>query len=241
MSRFSLCCAALIAGLVIVGSLSAQGRRGGGFGGGLGGSPLVLVANEAVQKEIGITDDQKAKLTTLREEFQKDMEAARSTAGIPTGRDAFANLSDEERTKLFAKIAEVTKTLSEKYSPKLKESLKPEQYERLQQISYQAAGPAAYADPEVVKALDLTKEQQEKIAAVNKDFGEKQRAIFAGGAAGGREAFTKLRDEHNAELAKVLTKEQSEKFTKLKGKEFDLASLRAGGPGGAKRGEKKVD
>ena len=85
LSYFGL--AALIAGLVLTTSLSAQGRgRGGGFGGGRGGfSPLMLVANEAVQKEIGVTDDQKAKLTALREEFQKESAKVRTDAGLTEG------------------------------------------------------------------------------------------------------------------------------------------------------------
>src|SRR5436190_15598567 len=132
------------------------------------------------------------------------------------------------------------KKLTETFTPKLKEALKPEQLERLQQIAYQAAGPSAYSNADVVKALDLTKEQQEKIATVNKDYREKMAALHAGGGGGGGEAITKLRDEQNADLAKVLTKEQSEKWTTLKGKAFDTTTLfqGRGGRGGDK---KKVD
>ena len=159
------------------------------------------------------------------------------------GRD----LSEEQRTKL----TEGMKKLGDTYLPKVKETLKPEQFERVQQISYQVAGPAAYSDPEVVKALEITKEQEEKLATISKDFQEKQRALFTGGnAEGAREAFTKLREEQNAEIAKVLTAEQTEKFSKLKGKAFDTSTLFGGGrgpgggrPGGKGRpgGEKKAD
>ena len=49
MSRLSyLGCAALIAGLVLTTSLSAQGRRGEGFGFGGQGGIARLAANEAV-------------------------------------------------------------------------------------------------------------------------------------------------------------------------------------------------
>lgn len=250
MSRLSVfALTAVVAGLVLTTSLSAQGRRGGGFGGGRGGmSPLMLVANEAVQKEISITDEQKAKLTALREEFTKDQQEARGSAP-----GNFQDLSQEERAKLFEQMAATAKKLNDKYLPKLKETLKPEQFERVQQIAYQAAGPGAFSNDDVVKALELTKEQQEKIATTNKDFQAKMQGLFTGGGAGGAEAFTKLRDEQSAELAKVLTKEQTEKWTALKGKAFDLTALQGGrgGPGGAggrpggrpgaKGGEKKVD
>ena len=65
------------------------------------------------------------------------------------------------------------------------------------------------------------------------------RAAFAGGGGGGPEAFTKLRDEQNAELAKILTKEQNDKFTALKGKAFDLTTIQLGGGRGGKGGDKK--
>ncbi|MGI8977734.1 MAG: hypothetical protein ACR2FY_00765 [Pirellulaceae bacterium] len=229
---------ALIVGLVLTTSLSAQGRRGG-FGGRRGVTgPLMLLASEAVQKEVGITEDQKAKLATLREEFTKEDEKVRTDAGVTGGGDA--NITEEQRTKL----AEARMKVARAFAPKVKETLKPEQLERVQQIAFQYAGPNAYTDAGVVKALDLTKEQQEKIGTTNKDFQEKMQALFAGGGGGGnREAFTKLRDEQSADLAKVLTKEQSDKWTALKGKAFDVTTIQLGGgrPGGKGRPEKKID
>lgn len=249
MSRLTLhvACAALVAGLALTSSLSAQGRRPGGFGGGFGGQggALMLVRSEAVQKEIGVTDDQKAKLAALLEEYQSESQKARADAGLEGIN--FREITEEQRKKM----QEVNKTLTDKYTPKLKETLKPEQLERVQQISYQLAGPAAYGDPDVVKALEITKEQQDKLATIRADFQKKQQELFAGGGAGGgREAFAKLREEQNAEIAKVLTAEQTEKFTKLKGKEIDVSTLFGGGrgpggaggrPGGKGRPEKKVD
>ncbi len=237
--------AALIACLVLTTSLSAQGRSGGFFGGG-GRSLVGLAANEAVQKEIGTTDDQKAKLTALGDEYRTESQKVRTDAGI-TGGGGGERPTQEQ----LAKMTEGMKKVNDSFTAKLKESLKPEQLERVQQIAYQAAGTAAYYDPEVIKALDITKEQQEKLTTVSKDLGEKMQALFAGGGGGGnREAFTKLRDEQIAEIAKVITAEQTEKFTKLKGKAFDVSTLGGrGGPGGgrpggrpgAKAGEKKVD
>ena len=243
MSRLSyLGCAALIAGLVLKTSLSAQQGRGrGGFGGQM--SPLVLVVNEAVQKEIGITDDQKAKLTELGKEFQEEAAKVRTEAGLTGGAGGFQNLTEEQRTKL----TEGMKKLTDTFTPKLKDTLKPEQLERVQQIAYQAAGPNAYTNPDVVKALDITKEQQEKIATINKDYQEKMAALRqnAGGGGGGLEAFTKLREEQSADIAKVLTKEQGDKWATLKGKAFDTTTLFGGGrggrPGGKGGDKKKVD
>jgi len=246
MSRLSYFgVAALIAGLVVTTSISAQGRGRGGFGmGGGQGGLLMLARSEAVQKEIGITDDQKAKLTALQDEFQKDSQKVRTDAGLPeagAGGGGFQNLTEEQRTKFMDGM----RKLAETYNPKLKEALKPEQVERIQQIAYQAAGAQAYSNPDVVKALDITNEQQEKIATISKDFQEKRQALFAGGGAGGgREAFTKLQEEQSAEIGKVLNKEQAEKWTKMKGKAFDTTTLFGGGRGGRggrPGGDKKAD
>ncbi len=45
-----------------------QGRGPGGFGGGLGADPTMLLSLEPVQKELELSDEQKADLTKLSEE-----------------------------------------------------------------------------------------------------------------------------------------------------------------------------
>jgi len=136
------------------------------------------------------------------------------------------------------------KKLNEKFVPQLKESLSGEQFERLQQIGWQAAGSQALAGPELVKALELSKEQQEKIAAINQDYGAKQREMgpFGRGGRGAgdgppdfqamRTKMQELMKERDTKATEVLSKEQTEKYTKLKGKPFDLAQLMPMGPGG---------
>ena len=144
---------------------------------------------------------------------------------------------------MMDKMNEVRKGIQAKYQPKLKEALTAEQLQRAQQIAWQAAGSAALADEELTKQLAVTKEQQDKIAAINKEFGDKQRELFAagfgggGGGAGGaggdvRAKMTELNKERDAKTNEVLSKEQQEKFTTLKGKPFDLSQLQQGGPGG---------
>lgn len=49
---------------------------------------------------------------------------------------------------------------------------------------WQAAGAQAYQDPEVIKALSLTKDQQEKMAAVSTEFADKQEELRGSGAGG---------------------------------------------------------
>jgi hypothetical protein len=217
------------------------GFGGGGFGGGgFGGmSPMMLAGLEPVQKELGLKEDQIAKLKTLGEEARKEMQGG----GGPGGGGG-QSLSDEERRKLFQERAEAMRKVGDKYKPKVAEVLDAKQNERLKQIQFQAMGSRIYQDEEVIKALDLSKEQQEKLAATNKEFEAKQaelfQAAFAGGGGGGgdaREKGRELREANDKKLAEVLSKDQAAKLETLKGAKFDVAQLRGGfgGPGGGGR------
>lgn len=223
----------------------AGGRGRGGFGG-FGGpqSVVTLAQNAAVQKELAVTEDQIAKLKTLGEEARAEM----APAGGGTDFAALRDLPEEERraklAELGAKRAEAARKVVEKFKPKLAEVLDAKQVERLNQIALQAQGTGAYSDPEVVAGLKISKEQQEKFAAVLKEYGEKQREMFTrgggGAAAGGEDPRAKFREltaARDKELAAVLTADQTTKFEKMKGKEFDVAALRGGfgGRGGEGR------
>lgn len=240
----------LVACLAFATAAQAQGpgggRRGGGFGGGFGpggfgggfgggaGGLFFLANNEAVQKDLGLSSDTAAKLKTVSDEYNTAIRESMSAGGPPPN---FREMSEEDRNKAFAKMAETGKAISDKYLPKLKETLSADQYTRLQQINWQNMGTGALTDPEVVKALSITKEETDKIAEVNKEFGEKFREVFAqgpGGGGNGREKMAELSKERDQKIAAVLTKEQQAEFDKLKGKEFDVSQLRRGfgGPGG---------
>ncbi len=220
------------------------GRQRGGFGGGgfggRGGSSLVsLAANEAVQKELGLNDDAKESVKKLSEAYREEMQKAMGDSG---GFGNFRDMSDEERQKAMEKMNETRKTVSNKFIPQVKDVLTAAQFKRLQEIHVQALRDQAYSDADVAKTIGLRKDQQDKIAAINKEFSEKQRALFTGGGDGGQPDFRAMRGkmeelgkERDAEISAVLTKDQQDKFATLKGKEFDLAQLMPrgfGGPGG---------
>lgn len=222
------------------------GGFGGGFGGPGGGGPLSLVTNEAVQKELALKEEQIGKFKTLNDEYREEMRSAFSGgAGFGGGQ----NLSDEERTKQRDKFAESMKKATEKFQPKVNEILDAAQRDRLKQIQLQWSGPQAFQNAEVVAALKLSKDQQEKLASITKEFGEKQTALFPrGGQAGGggeRPNFEEMQKKmgeltaaRDKELAGVLTADQTAQLEKLKGKEFARPAFGGfgggrGGPGGA--------
>lgn len=231
----------------------AGGPRGGfGFGGPAAPpSPLMLVAAESVQKELGLKDDQIEKIKALGEESRKEMQPAFGGGGPGERRK---DESDADREKRFeesrAKMAAAIKKVNETILPKLDETLDATQRERLQQIRLQAWGPPALLDADVAKSLNLDKDRSDKLAAISKEFREKLSALTQGG--GGdrgdfQERFAKMRelnDSRDKQLGEVLTAEQREQWEKLKGKPFDVAQLR-GASGRSQRrpstGEKKAD
>ena len=230
LTRWKKCLVAGVLSCSLVGVASAQpgggqggrgggGFGGGGFGGGRGGSSLLSLAdNEAVQKELAVSDDAKAAVKKVNETYREELQKA---------------------------TEEATKAVNSKMAPQVKEALTAQQYKRLQEIRVQALGSQAYTDAEVVKALGLKKEQQDKIAEIGKDYTAKLRESFQGGGGGGgdrtdlRAKMEEMGKARDAQINDVLTKDQQAKLTELKGKEFDLAQLQPrgfGGPGGGGAG-----
>lgn len=224
------------------------------------GGPLMLVQNPAVQKEIGLEGEGIERVQKIAGAYRDEMMAESEKAGLTSGGpQQFEGLSPEERETKMREMAEkrqaIATKLNEKFMPQLKEALSASQIERVQQIALQAGGSQALTRPDVVKALDLTKEQQEKITGINQEFAKKLNELGpggrggragGGGGAGGapadfqgmmakRQELTKERDSQATE---VLTKEQQEKYEKMKGKPFDLAQLMQFGPGGGPGGRR---
>ena len=234
-SKFFISLIALAAFATSTSNVMAQRPGGGGFGGGF--SPVMLVVMEPVQKELALKEDQIAKLKTLGEEARKEMQGGGGPGGF--GQD----LSADERRKMMEERMEAARKLNEKYKPKIAEILDEKQNERMKQIQMQAMGSRIYQDVDVIKALDLSKEQQDKLTAANKEFEDKRnemfRAAFGGGGGGGgggdmREKMREMTEANDKKLAEILSKDQSAKLELLKGAKFDVAQLRGGfgGPGG---------
>jgi hypothetical protein len=230
---------AIVAIVVVAGVSSGQQKgRGRGFGfGGFGGPmPLVtLAANEAVQKDLGLSGDKAGKLTSLRDDYFAASQKEYQNAGINF--QDFQNLSNEERQKRTEKMAEIGAKLNAEFNPKLKEAVSADQYKRLQQIQLQAGlrnqGPSALTAAEIASELKLTDEQKTKLNEVNAEFGRKQRQLLSGGGFD-QEAFAKLREERTSKTMDVLTAEQKEKLNTLKGPAFDVSQI---GFGGGRRGK----
>ncbi|MGE0760692.1 MAG: hypothetical protein AB7O38_27015 [Pirellulaceae bacterium] len=223
--------------IVMAAPLGAQEQRQPGRGGFRSRGLLTSLAiAPTVQAELKVADDMKQQLLELSEEAnneQGEQMRALFAGGIQ-------DLSDDERLKISEKMAETTRSLNTKYRPKLKALLKDDQYARLQQIGWQAAGSMALAESDLGQQLQLTPEQQSRLAGIHRDFLRQQVALVSSALGGGNfeEFRTKSRDlmqQRDKAAEEVLTPEQRAKYGDLKGQPFDLTTLPQGGFGGRRR------
>lgn len=247
-----------------------RGGPGGGFGGGRGGfgggpgggSPYSLLGNEAVQEELGLSDEQKTKSAALLGEM-REARRAQFQGGGPEGRDSFRDLSPEERRERFAAMqkeaAERNAKLQAEYKTKFGAVLDEVQLQRLQQIHWQSQGVRALQDPDLANALKLSDEQKSKIAGLlnqgpggprggpgagDRGPGGPREGGFRGGSPEDREAriaeMRAQREKREAEVKAVLTDDQRAELENQLGASFDVSKLRGpggpGGPGGERRG-----
>lgn len=224
--------------LVVALAASAQeqkGRRGGGglfpgFFGGRGQSLVGLAAQESVQKDVGLSADVVTKVQTLNTEYLAAAQKENESNPFPRGQD----LSEAERTAKMAeyrkKAVEISDKLNGEYTPKLQAIVGADAIKRLKQIQIQTQGAPALANADVAAELKITDEQKKKIGDLVTEYQTKAQGLFTPGG-DVQEMLTKQRElftERDGKLLAALTAEQKEKFTAIKGKEFDVSTLRGG-------------
>jgi Spy/CpxP family protein refolding chaperone len=187
------------------------------------GSLLGLLGIEQVQKELKLNDEAVAKVEKLREEIRGEMTEPYSAAR-----------KIEDREKRFAKYAELRNQYDQKAREGLRDVLAREQTMRLYQIRMQVrAVVESLENRYVARRLELTDEQKEKLAKINKDAQAKRSELFSGARDASdeqrREAFEKyrkLRTETGEQALGVLTAEQKKAFEDMKGEKIELPSRR---------------
>lgn len=195
---------------------------------------LCFVASSLdVQKEIGLEAAVAAKVRSLGFDYRVTQTSpAESLLQASRELNQSRNLSPEQlkekRKSLLEKYeADAKKAYEEIYEqliPQLKAALTDQQLARLQQIAWQAYGSHDLAvDSELAKTLGLQPQQIEKIVAINDDYRRKEY-----GPVRGQSFMVKFQDlarERDHKAVEILTPEQQETYTKLKGKPFNLALL----------------
>lgn len=205
------------------GGPGGPGGRGGRMGGMMMGSGMLL-RQEAVQKELSLTDEQKTKLK----------EAVPEGRGPGGGGGAnFRDMSEEERAKAMEERAKQAAETEKKIAGILDEK----QNARLKQIRLQITGARAIMNEEVAKELGITEEQTTKIREAMTALREEMQ----GGGGGGPGAFAEMAEKMNAKLMEQLTDEQKAKYKEMLGEPFDVSQIQmgfGGGPGGGGGGRR---
>ncbi len=157
----------------------------------------------------------------------RDCETAGGAAGRGRGgaRPNFRNLSDEERQKAIAELRKRATEQAKKARTALAKTLEPKQVERLEQISLQAQGASSLTNPEVAGKLKLSTEQVAKLEAISNEIGPAVREALQGGGGDARAKIAELRKERQEKSLAVLTAEQKEQFTAMKGEPFKLPAF----------------
>jgi hypothetical protein len=138
----------------------------GGIGGRGAITPVTLVQNPAVQKELGITPDQNKKIAQLNEQFNKTRrESAQALAkgggAINTG-------------EVMAMIAQ----LREQHETAIAKLLEPKQRKRLSEIALQLEGPLAVSRPEIAAKINMRPEQVELVQELIRAYSESADRLF---------------------------------------------------------------
>ena len=193
------------------------------FGGRSRGSLLGLLGIEQVQKELKLNDEAVAKVEQLREKIRGEMTEQYSAAR-----------EIKDREKRFAKYAELRDQYNQKAREGLRDVLAREQMMRLYQIRLQVRAVVdSLENRYVARRLELTDEQKEKLAKINKGAQAKRSELFSGmrdasdeQRRGAFEKYRKLRTETGEKALGVLTAEQKKAFEDMKGKKIELPSRR---------------
>jgi len=183
------------------------------------GRLLSLVANEQVQKELKLKEEQIAKVKKVNEKL---------TAEI---RKEYTELRKiEDRAKRRAKYTELAKKFDGKAREELGKVLAREQMIRLYQIRMQfRAVTDSLASRYVAGKLKLTDEQKKKVADIAKDSRAKRYEIYGSmrnadekKRAEARKKLQKIREDADKKALEVLTADQNKAFQAMKGKKFEL-------------------
>lgn len=195
---------ALLASLLVTSQAWAQpeGGRGAGMWGMI--SRGMLLRQEAVQTELGITAEQKEK---FRAEVGERLRDAAANAG------EFRDLSPEERrTWMEERRAQMAEE-----DGKIAGILTDAQKARLEQIRVQALGAGILMDPKISEELGVTDDQRTKFRSLMQEMRDEAR-----GDGSRREAMT-------SKAMEILTPDQKSKLEALRGPAFDVSSLQLRG------------
>jgi hypothetical protein len=185
---------------------------------------LALVNSPAVQEDLKLTDDQKAKLKGLASKRPAATSSRTKTSGGSNAQAARAAIAAQQK--------------------QLDDLLGADQRKRLEQIALQVEGPLAVSKPEVAKKINLTTGQVKQVRSIVVEARNQLAQLGpptppptdkpgAGGDPGqsnqppDRAQLEQVRQAAGTRVMEVLKPAQKDAFSQLLGPPFDVAKLRA--------------
>ena len=178
------------------------------------GGPFII-SRDKVQEELKLSDDQKQKLReTMTGYVQETAKVSEKLKGLTAG----------ERDKEMKSHRQKS---SEQFAPFLKETLKAEQFKRLQQLRLQHEGPTALGQPEIRKELKITDEQWKQFVGVIQEMQKKIAPLMKEAQSGGnpeeiRPKVIEIRKEHEGKIEALLSDAQKKQWKKMLGKPVNV-------------------
>ena len=225
-----------------------RGQRGpGGFGGpgGGGGAGIgMLLRNDDVKAQVGLSEDQIQKIEKIFEEGRANRPQRDPNAGRPSAEEMERMRADAEKRR-------------QESQDKIRQILSPEQQEKVKVLGFQISGglssPMLSADS--LEVLNLTPDQKAKLKAILDERDAARRANFADMP--GRDAPQEERQKFfeqarakgeelqkatEAKIQAILTADQKAKADQLTESGRELREkvqqqMRQGGPGGNRGGQ----
>jgi Spy/CpxP family protein refolding chaperone len=232
----------VLAGLLALLVATAQAQRPGRFGGGLFGGPGLLV-NKSVQEELKITDEQKTKIEEIAKESREKTQALLPKIDFKDKDNFQENLAKlkEAREQNKDKLNEIRESAEKAMLAVLDDKQKT----RFKQIEIQSERLGAFQKDEVVKALNLTDDQKEKIKTiaedVGKDVGDLRKEFSKENFQENQKKIAALNKEGMEKAVAVLNDAQKAKWKELTGDPFEVRIEGFGGGGGGFGKRKKKD
>ena len=190
-----------------LGSALAQGPRNPPYRPGSGQSAassskflaipgLAPLSMEAVQRDIGLTPEQKQHLRAVSDGY---------VGSVRQLGKSFSELSLEEQQKQAKDTQDQAAQLARNAQRKAEAILTPQQLRTVERIAFQLSAAGALSDPGLQEKLGLTAEQRRRLNAVYEQAGEKLQQLQRDTAV---EVMQLLDEEQAAELKKQIEAQQ---------------------------------
>ncbi len=212
----------IIVAVALISAVAAQAQLRIRLGGNAVNYQLLL--QDSAGKELKITPDQKKKIEGELENYRQTMQS--EIQSVFSG-----GVSQEDAQKA---VDEILSKLQPDLKKRIAKVLSEDQMKRFSQIELQSAGVKALQRDEIVKTLDITKDQAAKIAKLSQEMDDIQekamenaeRETVPGGGvrfvlgAAEEKKLAEARKKNLQQALAVLTEDQQKKWAELTGPEF---------------------